>query len=277
MKQFLLLLLVSSFSCALSAQTISGVIIDADTSEPLGYANVGIQGKPLGTVADAAGNYTLNLKPEHEADTVCFSLIGYETAKFAAADLIAGQSADAALKRATYQIDDVVITSSKWRRQKFGDDFASSAFSTGTRENSSGFEFGSLFKFRKRARLESVSITVRDCTCDSMIFRINVYEQGPDGRDFVNIQTKPIYFQIERTSYSEDGMTIITIDIADHNIITQGNTIVAIEQIETGLSGTVTFPVSFMGNKQYFRLSKQYGWAEEILRLPIQVTVWVER
>lgn len=277
MKQFLLSLFVLSFPCALSAQTISGVIVDAETAMPVAYASIGIEGTSIGTVADENGNYALKLRPERIADTVRFSHIGYEPVKVAVEELITMPSADAALQPAVFQIEDVVIVPAKWRRRTLGKDFASSSFNSGNAENSLGFEVGPLFKFNKRARLETIQITVRNCTFERLIFRINIYRQTPDGRDFVNILTKPIYSHIDKTRYSKSGMTTVVVDVSGHNIVTEGNTLVTFEYIESGSSEQVTFPVGFIGNECYSRRADTGVWEKEILKFPIKVTALVEK
>jgi len=59
--QFLLIFLLSSFITLSGQQTISGKLIDAQTSEPLIGASIIVPGTDIGTITDFDGNYTLEI------------------------------------------------------------------------------------------------------------------------------------------------------------------------------------------------------------------------
>lgn len=59
--------------------TISGTVTDAQTGKPVPYVNIIFKHTTVGTVTDSTGFYTIK-RPEN-ADTLCFSAIGYYPAE----------------------------------------------------------------------------------------------------------------------------------------------------------------------------------------------------
>lgn len=108
MKKVMLLFLALIGSVgALTAQerTVSGVVTDAVSSEPLPQVNVQIKGTQRGTVTDNAGRYTLRL-PESGA-TLVFFYTGYESKEVA---VIAQREVNVALGESHEEIEQVVVT-----------------------------------------------------------------------------------------------------------------------------------------------------------------------
>jgi len=72
-----LLAVFSLFSLATYAQTLKGVVVDAETSEALIGASVVVGGTTTGTVTDIDGSFSLSVKPGDA--TILISYIGYTT------------------------------------------------------------------------------------------------------------------------------------------------------------------------------------------------------
>lgn len=71
------ILLVKLSLAAIDPQRLTGHLTDRQ-KKPLPYANIGVAGSPVGTVADEQGQFTLYLSEKiSRADTVVASLIGY--------------------------------------------------------------------------------------------------------------------------------------------------------------------------------------------------------
>jgi len=58
---------------------ITGVIIDTESEEPLPFATIGLKNTGKGTVANATGDFGLNIFPEWLNDTLSISYLGYLT------------------------------------------------------------------------------------------------------------------------------------------------------------------------------------------------------
>lgn len=64
--------------------TITGRVIESSTQLPISFANIGFQGKVIGTVSDADGNFSLEFKigAIKNSDKLLISVLGYETVMF---------------------------------------------------------------------------------------------------------------------------------------------------------------------------------------------------
>jgi hypothetical protein len=56
---------------------IRGKVLDQATQQPLGYANIGILGTPVGTLTNVDGSFTLSIHPRYLQDSLVFSALGY--------------------------------------------------------------------------------------------------------------------------------------------------------------------------------------------------------
>ncbi|MDZ7689610.1 MAG: carboxypeptidase-like regulatory domain-containing protein [Balneolaceae bacterium] len=63
----------------LSAQTITGTVLDVETKEPLGGANISITSTDRGTTSAADGTFSLEIS--QKAETLTISYVGYSTKK----------------------------------------------------------------------------------------------------------------------------------------------------------------------------------------------------
>ena len=92
-------------STAMLAQTVSGIVSDSATGEPLGGAAVLVKGTRTGAVADANGNYTVKVADVNNAVLVV-SFYGFKTQEIP----VAGRSVvDAALDVDATVLDDVIV------------------------------------------------------------------------------------------------------------------------------------------------------------------------
>ncbi len=107
--KFLLVLLISQFSyLLLEAQTVvKGKVTDAQTFEPVVFANVVYKGTSIGVITDFDGNYSIsgNIK----SDSIEVSFIGYDNKTIGIKpDTV--QIVDVQLHPAIYALDEVKVT-----------------------------------------------------------------------------------------------------------------------------------------------------------------------
>jgi hypothetical protein len=57
--------------------TISGKVADKETGELLGFASVGIKGKPVGTISNFIGEFDFHFSPDYKNEILVVSMIGY--------------------------------------------------------------------------------------------------------------------------------------------------------------------------------------------------------
>lgn len=102
MKNYLMLLSCFFVSLVIQAQ-IKGVVLDAETREPLEYATVFCKEEAIGTITNKDGKFSLFLKnPEN---TVTFSFMGYNTVE---AQLSSNN--EILLKKAPIELNEIVVT-----------------------------------------------------------------------------------------------------------------------------------------------------------------------
>lgn len=167
---------------AVQAQSAPATIqvIDATSGHPLPYTSVGVRGRPLGTVANAAGAFPLAQVGAAAADTVVVSCVGYESRR-----LLAGQLRPAMVLRLTPQaarLAEVVVRGHRPERIVLGHTGVS-AFTSATFYAQAdtvpharlGRELGPLLKLRHPARLESLHLFTFGRDFKSVTFRLNLY------------------------------------------------------------------------------------------------------
>ena len=97
----ILTLLISSVSFAQN-KTISGIVTDADTSQPLPGATVYEEGTTNGTTTDFDGNYTIDVA---EGSVLVFTYVGYQ-----AQNITVGQNSSINIELATEnELDEIVV------------------------------------------------------------------------------------------------------------------------------------------------------------------------
>lgn len=106
MKQLIFLFFALFAAINLRAQTVSGTVYDAQTSESIPFCTIVLGSHSNnGTIANANGDYIVN--NVQNIDSIVFSAVGYERKAFSAAQLM--QDATVMLKPRVYQIDEVVV------------------------------------------------------------------------------------------------------------------------------------------------------------------------
>lgn len=76
----IVIVFLTLFYYAANAQkfiTISGTVIDAETNESLSSASITVKNKPIGTIANTEGKFTVHLPSKLKTDTLYISMIGY--------------------------------------------------------------------------------------------------------------------------------------------------------------------------------------------------------
>ena len=89
MRSLYILLVFLVGSSTVSAQktenmvsTIKGKVIDAKTSEPVAYTNIGIEGTFYGTASNGDGDFELKITEELKGKNIFFSAVGFVGQKF---------------------------------------------------------------------------------------------------------------------------------------------------------------------------------------------------
>ena len=87
---------------------------------PLPYINIGVIGKPIETVSDSTGNYSLTIFIENLNDSLQLSSVGYAVKRILIADLIRQNNVPIELKRKPMTLAEVVVNGTNTRTQIIG-------------------------------------------------------------------------------------------------------------------------------------------------------------
>ncbi|MCD6354946.1 MAG: carboxypeptidase-like regulatory domain-containing protein [Prolixibacteraceae bacterium] len=116
MKKFILISLVFSISCAVTAQTggnvahtIKGKVVNSVTNEPVSYTNIGLEGTFYGTASNAEGDFELKIPQDFAAKNIYFSAVGFKNKKFPVAQLFKKEYFVIKLEAQSYGINDVDV------------------------------------------------------------------------------------------------------------------------------------------------------------------------
>src|SRR5688572_17256828 len=118
-------------------QSLKGIVVDAETGARLPYVNIGVKGKNMGVIAHDDGSFEIDLSKAVATDMLVFSMIGYESLTLGVGSVGTGHR-EVKLKKATYKLDEVVVTDKKKKPEKLGRSTASKT----TTGHSNTQEFG---------------------------------------------------------------------------------------------------------------------------------------
>ncbi len=158
-------------------------VVDARSGRPIPYASVGVRGRPLGTVADAAGTFPLTqLGPAAATDTVVVSCVGYELLKLTLSQLQLQPRAELRLTPQQTKLAEVVVRGRQPKRIVLGHNWVS-AFTTLTfyiradtvPHSRLGRELGPLLKIKHPTQLESLHLFTSGRDFKTVTFRLNIY------------------------------------------------------------------------------------------------------
>ena len=116
---------ISVLACCLSSarsqDLLRGRVLDSADRSAVPYVSIGIEGKNVGTMSDAEGNFVLPVADAAgNADTLLFSCVGYAPRKIPVSEIDFSREFSCALKRNDSPIPETVVRTSRSRRMKIG-------------------------------------------------------------------------------------------------------------------------------------------------------------
>lgn len=92
--------------------TVSGKVIDNETSEPLVFATIGIKGKPIGTITNSQGEFDFHFPSSYSNDMLSITMLGYDNYDIPVRDVINQGFITVKMEKAVQLLDEVVIRDS---------------------------------------------------------------------------------------------------------------------------------------------------------------------
>ncbi len=215
------------FALGVYSQTFYGVIVDAQSGDPLPYVNVGINGKDLGVLSNEAGLFEIDLSAASLHDTLQITSVGYDLEMIPIKDLRNGRIA-IQLYSTNYFIREVDLGGLRMReKQRLGR--LKPAQATTVYERDAGLGQGQEWGLKidtegERYLLQDINFHLKLNTADSALFRLNLYEMH-DGMPGESVLRDPIYVK----SYKRDKW--VTGDLSESNLIIDEPVIAALEVI----------------------------------------------
>ena len=256
-KKAILTLLVLMTPVIILCQPYSGRIIISGTDNGVGFANIGIVGKNIGTVSDIDGNFTINLEDDYDSDSLRFSMIGYEAKCLLVSDFKVNPTKKIYLSPRCYNLTEVKVTFHRYKKLRLGNPVSTHDLRSGFADNELGSELGVKIHVRKQAVLGDINLNVGICTFDSVTYRLNIYRVTNNSL-YENILTEPIYI-----SFSKDEIkNVIVFNLKKYSITVEGDILVALELYKDLGDGRLLFNTEFFTGITYHRKTSQGKWTQ---------------
>jgi hypothetical protein len=248
-------------------QPREGRVVSSQTDQGIGYVNIGIIGRNIGTVSDEYGNFRIVLDSIYNNDSVRFSVVGYESQAFPVRRLREIPDKTVYLNPQEFYLPEINVVYTKPREIRLGYPVTSDALRSGFSNNDLGSELGVIINARKRVRLKDLNLDVGVCTYDSVSYRVNIY-QVVNHAEFKNILTKPIYISFSGEKIDK----ALIFDLWENSIIVEGNILVTLELFKNLGEGKLLFRTEFFTGYTYHRKTSQGSWTKSSGAVGIYLT-----
>ena len=276
-KAYLLVLITvlinGSYSYAQSV-SLKGNTVDQHNSLPVPYVSIGIVNKPIGTVSDSLGRYTLSyLQSEvKHTDTIAFSAIGYRSLRMDWNTFLKnGQVVK--LAESPHLLKSVSISAKPGKLKNYGRSSAGIIFFPAMYKNipktsdEKGREQAVMLKIDKDIFLRKLNFSINRKNFKKIKLRMNIYAVR-DGLPGQSILRKDVIFEV--AGNTKVGMQAPeSIDLKPYQIHIQGRKEIAValaildlEAREGDTSKTAFFIPSFPGplRSSLYRMKGQAQW-----------------
>lgn len=237
------------------ATTIAARVLDAEDKTPLGYVNVGIPGKNVGTITREDGGFKLDVDAQLANDSLAFSMAGYKT-RVISLKKIPGTIV---LDRRNGEMAEAVVIKGVRRSKLLGNTTTSKLVSVGFPTRFPGAEIGVRIALGKRPRrLEKFHCHVSYSRVDSAIFRLNIF-RVVNGKP-ENIMQRNILLLVGNAAGD------YTVDLSGLNLALSGEILVSLELLKTysvsPTAGAVYFSAALFNSATWHRQTSQAEWTK---------------
>ena len=110
-KNLLLILLIASPIIAKTQGiTISAVLVDKETNEPLGYASIGLKSIAIGTISNEEGAFDFHLPAEYRNEVLVISMLGYKNFEAPVWSLLTSGTQVIKMDKSPIILDEIVVS-----------------------------------------------------------------------------------------------------------------------------------------------------------------------
>lgn len=233
-------------------QNYSGKTLNKN-NEAVSYVNIGVLLKNIGTVSDADGFFSLQLKPEYDNDTLMFSCIGYYPFKIKVSDFKQLNNKQIYLSQKVINLKETIIKAKAFKYRTLGVKASSKNIKTGV-VATKGAECGILIKLNKPAMIQTLNLNIAECEYDTVFYRLNIYSVKGNDID-TNVLQSPIYITITKDQIKD----FMSFDLKNYNIRVKGDFLITLEYVKDLGPGHIWF-CSSLFHASYFRETSQAEW-----------------
>ena len=238
-------------------QTYKGKVLSGETKSGIGFVNIGIIGKNVGTVADKLGYFSIVLDDIYNNDSVRFSMIGYESKSYLVRYFRENSIKTVYLNPKSYYLTEVKIFYHRTKEIMLGTPVTSDALKSGFEDNTLGSELGIMVDTKGQVKLEDINLNVATCTYDSVTYRLNIYKTV-DNVEYKNILTEPIYI-----SFTKDEIrNVITYDLRKYSILIEGDVLITLELYKDLGEGRLLFYTQFFTGLTWHKKTSEGRWTK---------------
>jgi len=274
----LTLLFIIGYSLSAFCQTkFKGQIINSESKSILPYVNIGIKAKNIGAISKEDGSFSINIPPEHLADTLTFSLVGYDEVSLPIPQLTSKEKLIVQLNQKQTILNEVLIKSEKLVEKKYGIKTTGALlhFTDGIFKKDDSFEIGQVIDLGgKPSKVTSLNIHINSSRSDSATFRINFYRFDEDhNTPRLRVFNKSI---VQRHPVKEGWLKF---NLSAYDIRLKGKVFASIEFIpEPRDVSRIIYEVKLGGaSKSFFRKSSLGQWTRPPHHYCIYVTALTDK
>ncbi|MGV3706465.1 MAG: alpha/beta fold hydrolase [Arcticibacter sp.] len=271
---FISLLYIFGKGAHAQSTILKGVTTDGRTGLPVPYVSIGIKNKPIGTVSDSTGQYSLCYLSTDiaETDTIFFSAVGYRSVKIDWKTFLKTNKS-ITLYESPQILNMVDIKVKPGHIKNYGRSNASIVFFPGMYKNvprhsdEKGREQATILKIDQDVFLRKLKFKINRRTFRKIKFRMNIYSVK-EGQPDQSILHKDVVFDVAGTT--ETGMPQVeSIDLRPYQIHIKGRKEIAVslaildlEALAGDSTRSAFFIPSFPGplRSSLYRLKGEAQW-----------------
>lgn len=252
MNAIIYLFLALSVVGSLGAQTsFRGMVVDAQSLDPISFANIGVIESGTGTVSDEAGRFTITV-PSDDTE-ITLSSIGFETTTVYASELAIEGTIRMRPVAYTMKMVEIAATRLSDKDVQLGVKNKDRGMAVGFGNTQLGTEIGSVIHVKKPTYIKNANFVLNHAKGDSMLFRVNIYDYSTGTAGQKLLPNDILIREKQRKG-------VITVNLEAYSLVLDGDVLLTLEWIkdldEAGNKG-ITFDTKRKGKRRgiYMRWS----------------------
>lgn len=258
-----------------------GRIIEATGQQPVPYANIGIKGKPFGTVSDSSGFFRFQLPSNCQTDTLQISRVGYRPVYLPVSKTKPGEEMQITLEEEIRSLPEVTIRpqivrnkNSQIGRHRDGKLTQVSIHKKTSAEETLGSEMGMRYSIdQKDAMLKDFNFFISASNFNHIRFRLNIYSIKNELPDTL-LTKEQIFVDLENF---KTGWT--KVDLEKYQIPLSDDIVITLQWIEHRMDYKeapktyVPVAISLFSKDCYVRVASQDVWKRMGIKISSFITV----